>query len=52
MRHPLLAEQSAAVEETCTKMQQFIEGLAAKHQVDVTVTGVRLWLALDRKSVV
>lgn len=47
MRHPLLAEQSAAVEETCTKMQQFIEGLAAKHQVDVTVTGVRLWLALS-----
>ncbi len=38
---PVLAEQT-----TCLQMQQLIEQLAAKHQVDVSIAGVRLWLAL------
>lgn len=46
MRPALLAQPLAVVKGTCPSMQQFIERLAHKHQVNVTVTGARLWLAL------
>jgi hypothetical protein len=46
MRPALLAQPLQAVQETCPKMQQFIERLASQHQTDLSVVGVRLWLAL------
>jgi len=45
-RHPVLAEATVLALDTCPQMQQFIERLAAKHQVDFSIAGVRLWLAL------
>ncbi len=45
-RHSVLEEAPVPEQDTCPTMQRFIEQLAAKHQVDVTVVGVRLWLAL------
>jgi hypothetical protein len=46
MRPSLLTQPLAAVKGTCPIMQQFIEQLVSKHQVDVSVAGVQLWLAL------
>ncbi len=45
-RHPVLAEATVLALDTCPQIQQFIEQLAIKHQVDVSIAGVRLWLAL------
>lgn len=45
-RHPVLAETAVLEQDTSPMMQQFIEQLATKYQVDVSVAGVRLWLAL------
>ena len=47
MRRPTVLGEAAVLEHaTCPQMQQFIEQLAVKYQVDVSVTSVRLWLAL------
>lgn len=46
MRPALLAQPLQAVQETCPKMQQFIERLASQHQTDLSVAGIQLWLAL------
>ncbi len=45
-RRAVLAEAAVLVQDTCPQMQQFIERLATKHQVDLSIAGVRLWLAL------
>ena len=46
MRRRAVLEKSAVLEQdTCPQLHQFIERLASKHQVDVTVADVRLWLA-------
>jgi hypothetical protein len=45
-RHPVLAQASVPALDTCPQMQQFIERLAIQHQVDLSIAGVRLWLAL------
>jgi len=42
----VLTKSSIAAQETCPTMQRFIEWLATKHQVDVSIAGVCLWLAL------
>lgn len=46
MRDPLLDQPPVSLQETCPRMQTFVEGLATKYQVAVTVAGVQLWLAL------
>lgn len=47
MRRPTVLDEPVTFEQdTCPQMQQFIEQLVAKHQVDVSVAGVCLWLAL------
>lgn len=45
-RYAILAEAVVPKQDTCPQMQQLIERLATKHQVDTSVAGVRLWLAL------
>jgi hypothetical protein len=47
MRPSFLAYDFDPVRETCPTMQQFVESLAVKHQVDLSIAGVRLWLALS-----
>lgn len=46
-RYAVLGEAAAPEQDTCPRMQQFIEQLAVKHQMDVSVAGVRLWLELS-----
>lgn len=46
-RYAVLGEAAVPEQDTCPRMQQFIEQLAVKHQVDVSVAGVRLWLKLS-----
>jgi hypothetical protein len=45
-RRAVLAEAAVAAQDTCLQIQQFIERLAAKPQLDLSIAGVRLWLAL------
>src|SRR5437867_1753342 len=45
-RRAVLKEAAVLAQDTCPPMQQCIERLASKHQVDLSVAGVRLWLAL------
>lgn len=45
-RYAVLDEPVIFEQNTCPQMQQFIEQLVAKHQIDVFVAGVQLWLAL------
>ena len=45
-RRAVLAEAAVSEQDTCPQMQAFIERLAAKHPVDLSVAGVRLWLGL------
>ena len=49
-RHPVLDEPVITEQDSCLQMQQLIERLAAKHQVNVAVAGVRLWLSLPGTS--
>ena len=49
-RHAVLEEPRVSKQDTCPRMQQFIEQLATKHQLDVSVSGVRLWLILPGTS--
>jgi hypothetical protein len=45
-RRAVLEEAPVLALDTCPQMQQFIEQLATKHQVDLSIAGIRLWLAL------
>ena len=45
-RRAVLAEAALLAQDTCPQMQQFIERLTSKHQVDLSIADVRLWLAL------
>lgn len=46
MRHPLLDPALVSQQDMCPKLQQFIERLMVKHQVDMSVPGTQLLLAL------